>query len=142
MSGNVLSSQSTRAGDYQESAIVNGHPSWSNANNAIWFVVDYDEWAVGGIEHLGTNFRTLAANSQGGSVCPFDIDSTNWYFWNGGWTSAGAGEISVICSQDKGKNNNINIYSGRGHLSMYSLDSRYIATMHIVNFLSKRAPIL
>ena len=110
MSGNVLSSQSTRAGDYQESAIVNGHPSWINANHAIWFVDD--EWAVGGIEHLGTNFRTLTAESQGGSVCPYDIDSTNWYFWNGGWTSAGAGEISITCSQAKGKNTNINIYSG------------------------------
>ena len=110
MSGNVLTSQSTRAGDYQESAIVNGHPSWINANHAIWFVDDFDEWAVGGIEYLGTNFRSLAAESQGGSVCPFDIDSTNWYFWNGEWTSAGAGEISIICSQDKGNNNNINIY--------------------------------
>ena len=133
MIGNLSTSlQSSRAGDYQESAIVNGHPSWSNANQAIWFVDDYDEWAVGGIEHLGTNFRGLTAKSQGGSVCPFDIDSTAWYFvWNGGWTSAGAGEISVTCSQDKGKNNNINIYSGRGHLSMYSLDSRYIGQWDI-----------
>ena len=113
MSGSVLTSQSTRAGDYQESAIVNGHPSWINDYDAIWFVVDFDEWAVGGIEYLGTNFRSLAAQSQGGSVCPFDIDSTNWYFvWNGGWNSAGAGEISITCSQSKGKNNNINTYSG------------------------------
>ena len=113
LSGPVLNHQPGRAGDYQESAIVNGHPSWINDYNAIWFVVDFDEWAVGGIEYLGTNFRSLAAESQGGSVCPFDIDSTNWYFWNGEWTSAGASEISVTCSQAKGKNNNINMYIQR-----------------------------
>ena len=110
MSGNVLSSQSTRAGDYQESAIVNGHPSWINANHAIWFVDDYDDWAVGGIEDLGTNARSMSADSQGGSVCPFDIDSTTWFFWNGGWNSAGAGEISITCSQDEGKKNDMNRY--------------------------------
>ena len=110
MSGSVLSSQSTRAGDYQESAIVNGHPSWINANHAIWFVDDYDDWAVGGIEDLGTNARSMSADSQGGSVCPFDIDSTTWFFWNGGWNSAGAGEISITCSQDEGKKNDMNRY--------------------------------
>ena len=86
-----------RAGDYQKSVIVNGHPSWINANHAIWFVDD--DWAVGGIESLGTNSRGLTADSQGGSVCPFDIDSTTWFFWNSGWNSTGAGEISITCSQ-------------------------------------------
>ena len=113
LSGAVLSSeQSGRAGDYQESVIVNGHPSWINANHAIWFVDEFDDWGVGGIEKLGTRFAGLLANNQGGLVCPFDITFPNWNFWNGnaGWTSAGAGEISITCSQTKGKNNNyINI---------------------------------
>ena len=109
--GNLSSSyQSAKAGDYLESATVNGHPSWINANNAIWFVDDFDDWAVGDIKERGGIFRGFSAKNQGGSVCPFDIDSTTWKFWNRGWTSAGAGEISITCSQTKGKNNNyINI---------------------------------
>ena len=100
MSGNVLSSQSARAGDYLKAAIVNEHQSWINANRAIWFVDDLHAWVVGNIENLGTNVCGLLAYSQGGSVCPFDIDSTSWSFiaWNGGLTNAQAGEISITCS--------------------------------------------
>ena len=112
--GNLSSSyQSAKAGDYLESATVNGHPSWINANNAIWFVDEFDDWAVGDIKERGGVFRGFSAKNQGGSVCPFDITSTNWDFWSGGggWMVAGAGEISITCSQAKGKNNNqINMY--------------------------------
>ena len=109
LSGAVATSEhSGRAGDYQESAIVNGHPSWIKANNAIWFVNEFDDWGVGAIHKLGTRYAGLLANNQGGLVCPFDITFPNWIFWNGnaGWTNAGAGEISITCSQPKGKNNN------------------------------------
>ena len=120
MSGNVLSTQSARAGVYLKAAIVNEHQSWINANNAIWFVDvgQGDAWVVGSRENLGTNVCGLFADSQGGSVCPFDIDSTTWFFFigdivNGGVTNAQAGEISITCSQSQGKNNNyINKYSG------------------------------
>ena len=109
MSGNVSSSQWERAGDYHlEPAFVNEHPSWSNANNAIWFNDDYDAWDVGYREDLGTIFRVLSAYSQGGLVCPYDIDSTTWRFaaWSGGWTFAQAGEISITCSRSQGRKNN------------------------------------
>ena len=110
MSGNVLSTQSARAGVYLKAAIVNEHQSWINANNAIWLVDvgQGDAWVVGSRENLGTNVCGLFADSQGGSLCPFDIDSTTWFFLDGagGWTSAGAGEVSITCSQAKGKNTN------------------------------------
>ena len=108
MSGAVLSYQSAYIGDYQESAIVNGHPSWINANHAIWFDDDNDAWVVGYKEDLGTIFGGLSAYSQGGLVCPYDIDSTTWRFaaWSGGWTFAQAGEVSITCSQSQGRKNN------------------------------------
>ena len=122
MSGNVLSSQSAIfGGDYQESAIVNGYPSWINANHAIWFVTKYKNWAVGKIEDLGTTLRYLATSNYINAVYnpvtekePFDIDSRSWSFWEGGyvWTYTEAGDISITCSQAKGKNNYINMYSG------------------------------
>ena len=84
------------------------------STSRLWFVDD--DWAVGGIESLGTNSRGLTADSQGGSVCPFDITSTNWDFWNGTkWNSVGggAGEIAFSCSPVECKNNNhINMYKG------------------------------
>ena len=116
MSGNVLSTQSAKAGYYLKAAIVNEHQSWINANHAIWFVDDLDAWVVGNIENLGTNVCGLLAYSQGGSVCPFDIDSTTWFFFigdivNGGVTNAQAGEISITCSEAQSKSNNfINMY--------------------------------
>ena len=115
--GNLKTSyQSAKAGNYIESAIVNGHPSWINANHAIWFVDDLDDWAVGDIKERGTIFRGLSSHNQGGSVCPFDITSTNWDFWNGTkWNSVGggAGEIAFSCSPVECKNNNhINMYKG------------------------------
>ena len=113
MLGNLATSyQSARAGEYQESAIVNEHPSWINANHAIWFVDDLDDWAVGDINERGTIFRGLSSRNQGGSVCPFDITAKKWSFWNGTkWNSVGAGEMTLTCSQLKCKNNNhINIF--------------------------------
>jgi hypothetical protein len=111
LSGNVLSTQSARAGVYLKAAIVNEHQSWINANNAIWFTDDLDAWVVGSREYLGTNVCGLFAGSQGGSVCPFDIDSTTWFFVigdivNGGLTNAQAGEISIMCSEAQSKSNN------------------------------------
>ena len=108
MLGNLATSkQSARAGDYQESAIVNGHPSWINANHAIWFFDVLDDWVVGDIEKRGQIFRGLKTNNQGGSVCPFDITAKKWSFWNGTkWNSVGAGEMTLTCSILKCKNNN------------------------------------
>ena len=108
MSGSVSSFQSERGGDYLEAATVNEHPSWINANYAIWFDDDNDAWVVGYKEDLGTIFGGLSAYSQGGLVCPYDIDSTTWRFaaWSGGWTFAQAGEVSITCSQSQGRKNN------------------------------------
>ena len=106
MIGNLSTSlQSSRAGDYQESASVNGHPSWINAKNAIWFFDVFDDWVVGDIKKRGLIFRGLKTDNQGGSECPFDITATKWSFWNGTkWNSVGAGELSLHCSLAKCKN--------------------------------------
>ena len=120
MIGNLSTSlQSERAGDYQESAIINGHPSWINAKNAIWFFDVFDDWVVGDIKKRGLIFRGLKTDNQGGSECPFDITATKWSFWNGTkWNSVGAGELSLHCSLAKCKNNN--------HINMYNSVSKII----------------
>ena len=87
--------------------MVNGHPSWININYGIWFTDILDEWVVGPIAKRGEASRWIESNGQGGSICPFDISSTNWnLFYSNQWnTGSGAG---VTCSQAKSKSNILN----------------------------------
>ena len=105
LSGAVLSHQGGRAGDYHESAIVNGHPSWINAYNAIWWNDDVADWAVGNIEDRGSAYCGISADI-GSATCPNSISSSNWDYYNGAsWVSFSSSVISVTCSQAKGKKN-------------------------------------
>ena len=105
LSGTVLSSQGGRTGDYQESAIVNGHPSWIAADGAIWYADDLNDWVVGDVEDRGSNLIGIQADGQG-TTCPYYIASSNWdYFDGSSWVSFSSSVISVTCSQAKGKNN-------------------------------------
>ena len=104
LSGPVLSHQSLRDGDYQESAIVNGLPSWINKDSALWFSDDYSEWMVGSISWRGSNYRGIYSDQV--SVCPDNVASANWRYYDGSyWLSFDSSSISVTCSQAKGKNN-------------------------------------
>ena len=99
-----LSYQSWRVGDYYESAIVNGHPSWINAYNAIWYSDGSSDWVVGSISNRGGDLVGIAANNIG-TTCPYNI-AWNGNYWNGAsWVIFNSSVISVTCSQDKGKNN-------------------------------------
>ena len=96
-------------GNYQESAIVNGHPSWINANYAIWYSDGLPGWVVGPISNRGGDTVGLIANGHGqGTSCPNYIASTNWYHHNGvSWVSFPSSVISFTCSQAKGKKNSL-----------------------------------
>ena len=106
LSGTVLSYQASRVGDYQESAIVNGYPSWINADFAIWYSDDSSAWVVGSIEERGSDLAGIGAADVPGTTCPNSIASSNWYYVNGNsWVNTGSSSvISVTCSLAKGKN--------------------------------------
>ena len=104
LSGAVLSYQGSRAGDYHESVIVNGHPSWINDDNAIWYSDGSSDWVVGSISGRGGDSVGIAANNIG-TTCPYNIASSNWQYWNSGWVTFSSSVMSVTCSQAKGKNN-------------------------------------
>ena len=107
LSGAVLSHQGGRAGDYQESAMVNGHPSWINADHAIWWSDYAADWAVGAIEDRGSSYSGITADGQG-TTCPYSISSSNWDYYNGGsWVSFSSSVMSVTCSKAKGKKNSL-----------------------------------
>jgi hypothetical protein len=102
LSGDVLNYQGTRAGDYHESAIVNGLPSWINGDHAIWYSDGFSDWAVGNIEWRGEDFAGIRSKEFD---CPYNIASSNWQYWNSGWVTFSSSVMSVTCSQAKGKNN-------------------------------------
>ena len=105
LSGSVLNYQGSRAGDYQESAIVNGHPSWINADQAIWYADGLSDWVVGPIGARGSNTIAIQAIGQG-TTCPNSIASSDWSYWSGSsWLTFSSSVMSVTCSQAKGKNN-------------------------------------
>ena len=84
--------------------MVNGHPSWINKWYGIWFTDSLADWVVGPINRRGKANYWIVSNDQGGSICPFEIPSTNWNLGNSsGWYSgSGAG---FTCSQAKSKSN-------------------------------------
>jgi len=99
LNGTVVSHQGSRASDYQESVMVNGHPSWINADNAIWYSDGSSDWAVGDIELRGGDVYGIVANNKG-TICP--NSNTYWNYYNGtSWVSASSSDISFSCSQAK-----------------------------------------
>jgi hypothetical protein len=104
LSGAVLSHHGSRVGNYKESAIVNGHPSWINANHAIWYADDLNDWVVGKIEARGSNVIGIQASGQG-TTCPTSIASSDWQYYDGSsWKWFSSSVMSLSCSQAKGKN--------------------------------------
>ena len=85
--------------------MTNGHPSWINANYAIWFNDDYSDWVVGTIGERGSSTRFIEADNQG-STCPFDI-TANWYLYYSSQWNLVAG-TSFTCSQAKSKKTILN----------------------------------
>ena len=49
-------------GSYQLDQIVNGRSSWISVSSAIWFIPDYNEWAIGKLGSIGTNWRSITAH--------------------------------------------------------------------------------
>jgi hypothetical protein len=84
--------------------MTNGHPSWINANYAIWYIDNFNlgtekDWIVGRVEDRGSNRGSGWIFGDQGSTCPFSIMSENWKIWyNGQYNSQFTG-VSFTCSQ-------------------------------------------
>ena len=82
---------------HHKSSFVNGKPSWISDSHAIWYVIEYNAWAIGSIENIGT---TVQGITSGDSTfrCPFDMASEYWHYYNiSDWINAGANGIKVEC---------------------------------------------
>ena len=61
LKNDVLSIQDSRVGLYKKGGIVNGKRSWTTDSQAIWFVPQYLDWAIGPLKDIGTNFRGITS---------------------------------------------------------------------------------
>merc|ERR1711971_1147870 len=60
-----------------------------------------DEWVVGPLSHRGEDNGGIFSNGQGSSQCPFDIDPSNWKYFDGSSiVLSDASAISIVCKNE------------------------------------------
>ena len=96
--------QGPRKGAYKIADTINGKPSWILNDQAIWWVPEFSEWAIGNLDWLESVTRGLTGvpSDKNDFGWPYDQKYT-WKYWTGsGFTTPGANDIKVQC-----KGNNI-----------------------------------
>ena len=82
------------AGVYFEmSSNVNGKPSYSMGDNAIWYHNEVNAWLFGSIDHIGSTVTGIYAFDDFGGL----TDEKNvWVYWNGDeYKKAGTNDVIV-----------------------------------------------
>ena len=82
----------------------------TNKINAIWYIPQFKEWAIGSAWEIGTNWRRISSNGQSEWDCPHLVPNGTWdyyptYPWNApdpnNWVAANSGDILVECTIGK-----------------------------------------
>ena len=81
---------------------VNEFRYWTTTNRkrAIWHIVDWNQWAIGDYDNLGTKFRGIRSSIY--TRCPEEVTGTansngSWdYSFNSNWYHSGD-KINVTC---------------------------------------------
>ena len=94
LKNDVLASKGSLQGIYGVYQTTNGRTSWKSASKAIWYIPDYDDWAIGELEDIGTETRYIYSYSGQGDRSPSDVPNDEWNE---------DGDIIVQCVNDKGK---------------------------------------
>ena len=71
---------------------------------AIWYVPEYNDWAIGSLEDKGTNVRYVTSVNGQGSFNPLTVPEDKWNIWNDiaqSWISVGLGDIKIQCNSKK-----------------------------------------
>lgn len=90
-------------GTYYLSDKVNGGPSWTfygKYGKAIWYYPEYDDWAIGNQEKLGTNIRALTSFGAQGAYDVFNVPADKWRVWDNDektWKNVRSGDVVINC---------------------------------------------
>ena len=71
--------------------VINGSPAWVNIAKkvAIWYIPHWEEWAVGQLDKLGSNWRMWSGlDTDQGDRNPHELPDnsrgfSSWYYWAG-----------------------------------------------------------
>ena len=94
LKNDVLVSKGSLQGIYGVYQTTNGRTSWKSGSKAIWYIPDYDDWAIGELEDIGTTTREISAYDEQVDISPSDVPNDKWNK---------DGDIIVQCVNDKGK---------------------------------------
>ena len=80
------------------STTVNGKPTWTNGDYAIWFEQSKSNWMLGNLKSIGQDLAYIYTNVIG----ELTADGNQWKYWNGNAWKLAPNDISVTCYDDKG----------------------------------------
>ena len=92
MKNNVLAEHKEKQGTYTLS--LNEKPSWTSESQAIWFIPQWNQWAIGPLDSLGTTNRGIRSSYY--SKDPQNVMIWDYNSMESGWTSA-YDDIIVEC---------------------------------------------
>ena len=101
----AFESQSQVQDTYQLSKLVNEKASWISKYQAIWYIPEFKDWAVGDLVDLGNKFRRITSTGdQWIDKLPYEIPSDQFLYggYDGKWKKPGANDISIDCIDGKG----------------------------------------
>ena len=92
MKNNVLAEHIEKQGTYTLS--LSEKPSWTSESQAIWFIPQWNQWAIGPLDSLGTTNRGIRSSYY--SKDPQNVMIWDYNSMESGWTSA-YDDIIVEC---------------------------------------------
>ena len=88
-------------GTYEISEIVNEKPSWASSTHAIWYIPDFNQWAIGNLDWIGNKSRSAFTNLEEYQLP--DYYSNAWKYWNGNsFVPTNPNDIKVKCADNEG----------------------------------------
>ena len=93
-------------GTYLISRTVNGKPSWTNGNWAIWILPGNTNWIFGPLEHIGLERGFIHANNDYSGLTAIE---NKWKYWTGNDWKLAQNDISVTCNDDRGTYFKVNL---------------------------------
>ena len=97
---------------------MDGKTSWisSNNNTALWYNAASDDWMIGSLGDLGTDYGYIGSTgNQGRSSCPYNVPQDAWqYVANGAWTIADADDVRIECLTGNHNTDLISAISNKG----------------------------
>ena len=98
LKNNALNEHKEKEGTYQLlSSNVNGRPSWISISQAIWYIPQFRNWAVGPLKSIGTTNRGISSRFYNEADDPQNVKYWDYYKSGIGWVSTDVNDVIIEC---------------------------------------------